>query len=87
MPIKVFVINLKESIERREQMNNVLTSVSFEFFDAENIKSNPKHDIYRIYDAAKSLKFKGYQLTLPELGCWASHIALWRHCVMLQELS
>ncbi|BCN22999.1 glycosyltransferase family 25 protein [Vibrio alfacsensis] len=85
MPIKIFVINLKESTERREQMSSILSSVNFEFFDAENVKSDPQHSIYRLYDADKCQKYKGYQLTAPELGCWASHIALWRHCVKIQE--
>ncbi len=83
--MKTYVINLKESVERREHMTQVLSSINFEFFEAENIKKDPNHFIYTLYDAQKTRKYKGYQLTVPELGCWASHIALWRHCVKIQE--
>ncbi|ELB2826660.1 glycosyltransferase family 25 protein, partial [Vibrio parahaemolyticus] len=76
--MKIYVINLKESVERREQVRKVLSSVDFEFFDAENIKKDPEHFIYTLYDEKKTRKYKGYTLTIPELGCWASHISLWK---------
>lgn len=79
--MKIYVINLKESVERREQVRKVLSSVDFEFFDAENIKKDPDHFIYTLYDEKKTRKYKGYTLTVPELGCWASHISLWKKCV------
>lgn len=79
--MKIYVINLKESVERREQVRKKLDSVNFEFFDAESIKKDPHHFIYSLYDERKTLKYKGYKLTTPELGCWASHISLWRKCV------
>lgn len=54
--MKIYVINLKESVERREQVRKVLSSVDFEFFDAENIKKDPDHFIYTLYDEKKNAK-------------------------------
>ena len=79
--MKIYVINLKESVERREQVSKVLDCINFDFFDAENVKQDPDHFIYELYDQSKTQRYKGYTLTTPELGCWASHISLWRKCV------
>ncbi|HAS6173805.1 TPA: glycosyl transferase [Vibrio vulnificus] len=77
----IYVINLKESITRREDIKNKLSGISFEFFHAEALSDKPNHEIYKLYDSRKTLKYKGYNLTTPELGCWASHFSLWKKCV------
>lgn len=83
--MKVFVISLKSSIERRNTVIRELASIDFEFFDADNLKEEPDHFIFSLYDIEKTRKYKGYQLTVSELGCFASHISLWRKCVELNE--
>ena len=83
--MKIFVINLKRSVDRREYVSNLLQGIDFEFFEGEDIADNPEHEIYSLYDASKTLKYKGYTLTTPELGCFASQINLWRHCVKINE--
>ncbi|WP_232060920.1 glycosyltransferase family 25 protein [Vibrio taketomensis] len=85
--MKVFVISLKSSIERRNYTSQVLDrqSITFEFFDAEDINRDSEHFIFKLYNEKKSKRFKGYALTKPELGCFASHISLWRKCIDLNE--
>ncbi|RCR59253.1 glycosyltransferase family 25 protein, partial [Vibrio harveyi] len=61
--MKIYVINLKESVERREQVGKVLDCVNFDFFDAENVKQDPEHFIYALYDPRKTQKYKGHTLT------------------------
>ncbi|WP_108945128.1 glycosyltransferase family 25 protein [Shewanella halifaxensis] len=84
--MKVFVISLKSSVERHQQVRESLQGIPFAFFDAENVRENPQHSIYSLYDAAKTKRYKGYQLTPPELGCFASHIGLWQQCVAANEV-
>ena len=79
--MKIFVISLKTSVERHIKVAEALKGVCFYFFDAENIKANPQHSIFSLYDGGKTKKYKGYELTTPELGCFASHISLWKQCV------
>lgn len=82
--MKTFVISLKSSITRREKISKELKGIDFVFFDAEDV-SDREHEIYSLYKKEKTQLFKGYTLTRPELGCFASHIALWRYCVELDE--
>lgn len=79
--MKIFVISLKSSVLRRETVVDELKGIPFSFFDASNLKENPNHFIFSLYDKAKTKKYKGYDLTIPEVGCFASHISLWRQCV------
>ncbi|MGL0820607.1 glycosyltransferase family 25 protein [Vibrio vulnificus] len=83
--MKIKVISLKNSIERRQKTASILSNIPFVFFDAECIKDNKEHFIYSLYNPKKSQILKGYNLTVPELGCFASHIALWRECVACNE--
>lgn len=84
--MKIFVISLKSSDDRRRDVERKLANMDFEFFDADNLRANPEHFIYSLYDKEKTRKYKGYVLTIPELGCFASHISLWRRCVELDEV-
>ncbi|WP_322803474.1 glycosyltransferase family 25 protein [Vibrio alfacsensis] len=83
--MKIFVINLKRSADRREYVSNLLKGIDFDFFEGEDIANHPDHEIYSLYAPSKTLKYKGYTLTTPELGCFASQINLWRHCVKINE--
>lgn len=83
--MRVFVISLKSSIERRNTVVRELAGIDFEFFDADNLREKPEHFIFSLYDVEKTRKYKGYDLTVSELGCFASHISLWRKCVELNE--
>lgn len=78
--MKVFVVSLKRSVDRRERIKKQLNDagIDFTFFDAESI--SPEHWIYTKYNTNNAQRYKGYQLTTPELGCFASHISLWEEC-------
>ena len=65
-------------MERRENIKALLHDLNFSFFDAECIDEH--HWIHSFYNKSKTKKFKGYELTTPELGCFASHISLWKKC-------
>lgn len=84
--MKIFVISLKSSDDRRRDVASKLGNIDFEFFDADNLRADPEHFIYSLYGKEKTRKYKGYVLTITELGCFASHISLWRRCVELDEV-
>ncbi|SHO54333.1 glycosyltransferase family 25 protein [Vibrio quintilis] len=79
--MKVVAISLKDSHDRRAYMSAILNHIPFTFFDAENVKTDPHHFIFSLYSREKVKRKKGYELTIPELGCFASHISLWKQCV------
>ncbi|NLA51932.1 MAG: glycosyltransferase family 25 protein [Alcaligenaceae bacterium] len=83
--MKIFVINMKTSVDRRARIQQELLGFDYEFFVADNLKEEPNHFIYSLYNPNKTKKYKGYQLTVPELGVFASHISLWRKCIELDE--
>lgn len=83
--MRVFVVSMRNSTDRRAKVEQELSGVEFEYFYADNLREEPEHFIFSLYDADKTKKYKGYELTIPELGCFASHISLWRKCVELDE--
>lgn len=83
--MKVFVISLKSSTERRKSIKNKLESIRFTFFDAVNLNDDPDNFIFSLYNPNKTKKYKGYFLESSEIGCFASHISLWKKCVELNE--
>jgi glycosyl transferase family 25 len=82
----IFVISLKDAIERREHVNSQFTAIQqdFEFFDAVDGRKE-KHPLFSKYNVKKRLRYKGYELTAGELGCFASHYLLWEKCVELND--
>ncbi len=84
--MKVFVISLAHSDARRSHVDEQLRSqnVPYRFFEALNGK-----DGYRIsFDSFNATQFilrTGRLATPGEIGCFASHRELWRHCIELDE--
>jgi len=86
--MKIFVISLKRSTERRTVMQNRLDElgVNFEFFDAIDGHAEPPHPLFSKYDYFKRLWLtNGRQPSKGEMGCYASHYSLWLKCVEQQE--
>jgi len=83
--MKIFVISLKSSVERRENVQKILDgeNLKFEFFCVEKI--SPDSAIHANYNPEKTKKNKGYILTDSEIGCFASHRLLWEKSVELNE--
>lgn len=83
--MRIFVVSLKNSVERRQVIEQKLVNVDFQFFDADNLRAEPDHFIFSLYDRSKTKKYKGYELTVAELGCFASHVSLWQKSVELNK--
>lgn len=81
--MKIYVVNMARSIERRQRIGELLSGMglTFEFFSA--IDGRVTEIIG--YDNERRMKEKGHSLTAGEIGCFASHRALWEKCVSLQE--
>ncbi|SUI88749.1 glycosyltransferase family 25 protein [Shewanella morhuae] len=84
--MKIFVISLERSTERRAQMMAKFNKadVEFEFFNAVDssllgfkLSERAANDI--------TIKRKGYKLLDSEIGCYASHFLLWEKCVEIDE--
>ncbi|EPJ43283.1 MAG: hypothetical protein OFPII_42820 [Osedax symbiont Rs1] len=84
--MKIVVISLKDSKERRVSVEKMFSDIdiAFSFFDAINISSQQANSQVN-YDYKKTLKTKGYKLTNPEIGCFESHRKVWQLCVKLNE--
>ncbi len=84
--MKVFVINLKRSVERRARMEHVLSKagISFEFLQA--VDSSASNFLYseRRNDALTRKRF-GYKLVDNEIACFASHHLAWEKCLEVNE--
>lgn len=80
--IKIVVINLPTSVERRAYISRRLSDLglSYSFFDAVNGKEGNDPGLF-LYNNQKRLFEKGHSLTPGEQGCFASHRAIWELCV------
>ncbi|MFT6347601.1 MAG: glycosyl transferase family 25 [Psychromonas sp.] len=84
--MKIFVISLKRSTDRRSRITKILgdANVEFEFFDA--IDASSPNFKYSERRAPKQTRLRfGYQLIESELACFASHFSLWEKCIALNE--
>lgn len=84
--MKVFVVSLKRSVDRRERIQKHLNEldISFEFFDA----IDGSIEGFQYSDHARpdiTKKRKGYALKTSEIACFASHYALWKKSIELNE--
>ncbi|NOH80830.1 glycosyltransferase family 25 protein [Vibrio sp. RE86] len=82
--MKVFVISLKRSPERREYIKKQLDDlgIEFEFFDAVDGRAEPPHPLFENYDYTKRLWLtNGRMPSKGEMGCYASHYLIWEECV------
>jgi len=74
-PLKVFVISLQTSLDRRSRVTDMLKAIGleFEFFDAVDGRSLD-HKSYVAPDAP-------WELLPGEVGCYLSHLGVWRKVV------
>lgn len=84
--MRTFVISLPESVDRRERIERQLAShgVPFSFYDAINL-SNDRNHYFHHCDEQQFLLNTGRTPSAGELGCFASHLMLWRTCRLLDE--
>ncbi|QIL85385.1 glycosyltransferase family 25 protein [Vibrio sp. HDW18] len=86
--MRIFVISLKNSFERRASIEQQMANhgLSFEFFDAIDGRVNPPHPLFANYDYTKRLWLTSGRMPMRgELGCYASHYLLWEKCIELGE--
>lgn len=81
--MKVYIINLRRSVERRE---NMLAQVSgknmdWEFIDAFDARSASKSEIDSIYEEKRSLSHLGRPMSIGEIGCAVSHRIAYRKMI------
>lgn len=84
--MKIFIINLKRSVERRQNADAKMAAqnVDYSFFDA--VDGNQDHPLFNDYDYKKRLWLtSGKMPSKGELGCYASHYLLWMKCISLNE--
>ncbi|MCG9783350.1 glycosyltransferase family 25 protein [Vibrio brasiliensis] len=86
--MKICVISLKRSPERRENIKKQLDALGleFEFFDAVDGRAEPPHPLFAKYDYVKRLWLtNGRMPSKGEMGCYASHYLIWQKCVASGE--
>lgn len=78
--MKIVVISLKRSERRRASIQKQLgdAGLEFEFFDA--VSGHEALDHVHHYNDAEFLRNCGRSATANEIGCYASHLALWERC-------
>ena len=84
--MKIFVISLTRSDERRSHVDDQLRSqdVSYRFFDALDGKAGYKIS-FDSFDITQFIMRTGRLATPGEIGCFASHRHLWQHCIDIDE--
>lgn len=92
--MRVFIINLKRSTQRKELMQNKIAALlkqhpnlknelEFVFFEAVDATSG-ELSAFQSLESAQNFIF-GRALSEGEKGCFASHYKLWQSCVDLNE--
>lgn len=78
--MKIVVISLKGSERRRANIQKQLgeARIAFEFFDA--VSGHDALDHIHHYDDAEFIRNCGRSATANEIGCYASHLAVWARC-------
>lgn len=81
--MKIFVINLESEQSRMQKIKQQLDSLGLEFerFPAVMGRELTQSQISELYDPQKAVQELGRELRLAEIGCSASHMAIYRKIV------
>lgn len=84
--MRIFVISLAESTERREHIRRIFEEqqIEFSFFDAIDLRID-RNRYFHHCDEREFLRNTGRTPGTGEIGCFASHLMLWRSCRLLNE--
>ncbi|MGF1886496.1 glycosyltransferase family 25 protein [Photobacterium profundum] len=84
--MKIFVLSLLNSVERRENVSTLLNEhqLNFEFIDGIDGRKADPH-LLDLYNEKKFTYNYGRKAVLGELGCYASHKLAWKKCIELNE--
>ncbi|ABR73901.1 hypothetical protein CBG46_02685 [Actinobacillus succinogenes] len=92
--INILIINLKKSTQRRQFMQKQFDELqkcfpdfhlNYQFFTGVNGNEEANHPLFKKYNSKKRLARKGQDMSLSQLGCFASHYLLLEKCVQLNE--
>lgn len=85
--MRIFIINMPQHADRRESSAQKLKAhgLSFEFFDGISGEVALREAAFADYDEDEFLLNTGRSITMGEVGCFASHRALWAICHRLNE--
>lgn len=81
--MNVFIINLEQSLDRREAMNASLSSLGLEYSFFKAIDGKKLQDSYvsETYDSASTNKNLQRDLSISEIACALSHRALYQYII------
>jgi glycosyl transferase, family 25 len=84
--MKVFVISLASSVDRRERVSHKLgeRNIDFQFIDACDGRLG-LHPYLKNYDEKRFIVNRRRKAAPGELGCYVSHLLAWEKCVELNE--
>lgn len=84
--MKLYVISLEESQDRRDKVDAQLkvANVKYEYFDAVRVQ-NGTEGYFDSYEEEQYLINCSRIATAGEIGCYASHLALWKKCVEFNQ--
>jgi glycosyl transferase family 25 len=83
--MKIFVISLQSSTARREHIRRQLDplGVDYAFFDA--VEGAIGYHFFDPHDEDQFLLNTGRRALNGEVGCYASHLALWKRCLEMNQ--
>ena len=79
--MKTFVINLKQSMDRRERMINVLKNFPYQYEFFEAVDGSKIENLSEVYNEKKAVRFYKTPLKLGEIGCVLSHISIYKKMI------
>ena len=88
MKIKTYVINLKESVDRREKVlaeTQKYPCMDVEWVEAVNGKTLSKEEIYKWFDCEKFPHYEGRYVFPGEIGCTLSHQECYRRLLNSED--
>ena len=79
--MKTFVVNLKQSMDRRERMINVLKNFPYQYEFFEAVDGSKIENLSEVYNEKKAVRFYKTPLKLGEIGCALSHISIYKKMI------
>jgi glycosyl transferase family 25 len=78
--LKIFVISLQRSLDRRKQVEKEMQKISLPWSFLDAIDGSALTSTPVEYKTAKVKRLQGYELTPNEIGCYLSHKEAWKRC-------
>ena len=79
--VKILVISLKRSLDRRKQVEKEMQKISLPWSFLDAVDGSALAETPVEYKPRKVELLQGYALTPNEIGCYLSHKEAWKYCV------